>query len=232
MDEHRDWLHGELNLLCTALLSRGGWGNDWYEPPQKVLLELARACFERDLDVGEHCGEYVSDVLKRAGRPTEEVEEARAHVRDTLTTIHAFLSYEQAPEDYLAWQRSLPLHRACDPMSDPRWQKAPAAWKFTRRTKATAYLCTTKEEWKETFGDLDAWPAYPAMKWCHREDGPALTLYYTEGGTVWEEYWYRFGVPHREGGPQRTIYDRDGTILEERWMENGKLIREVTRPEQ
>ena len=59
----------------------------------------------------------------------------------------------------------------------------------------------------------------------HRQDGPAFILYFFDINAIRQEEWYFHGRLHRIGAPAVTIYNYDGSILCQQWYEAGKLHR-------
>lgn len=62
----------------------------------------------------------------------------------------------------------------------------------------------------------------------HRDEGPAETLYYSNGNKK-AEYWYRNGEQHREDGPAWIWYYENGNKQFERWFRHDRHHR-VGRP--
>ena len=62
----------------------------------------------------------------------------------------------------------------------------------------------------------------------HREDGPAMILYY-ENGNKEREQWSNNDKCHREYKPAQTWYNKDGSIALVRYWINGKEDWKITR---
>jgi antitoxin component YwqK of YwqJK toxin-antitoxin module len=60
----------------------------------------------------------------------------------------------------------------------------------------------------------------------HREDSPAISLYYTDGNIMRESY-YLNGKRHREDGPALIQYNENGNIKSEKYYLNGKKITKI-----
>jgi hypothetical protein len=60
---------------------------------------------------------------------------------------------------------------------------------------------------------------------CHREDGPAITVYRPDGSKS-QEFWYKNGKIYRADGPTATAYRPDGSKAEELWIENGNFRKD------
>jgi hypothetical protein len=56
-------------------------------------------------------------------------------------------------------------------------------------------------------------------------DRPAKVVYF-ENGMIQDEYWYKDGQLHREGGPAYLSYNLQGQVTEEEWMQNGVMHRD------
>jgi hypothetical protein len=76
--------------------------------------------------------------------------------------------------------------------------------------KTISYL---KEEWFDKDGEF------------HREDGPAITIYYESGNVFIERYFHK-GKKTRTSGPSEINYHKIGNIVYEEYTLNNKLHKE------
>lgn len=63
---------------------------------------------------------------------------------------------------------------------------------------------------------------YIVNKVPHREDGPAIILYFKDG-SIQSEAYYKDGMKHREDGPASFHYIKDD-VVEEYYYMNEKII--------
>ncbi|MEQ1504063.1 MAG: hypothetical protein ABMB14_17605, partial [Myxococcota bacterium] len=206
----------DLDTFCTAFIDRGGMGNGPSEMPARILYAIAA----NDSEVGAgEAAAYVKRFLARAGVEDQKIGWVFDDVSDTIRIVQDYLSQTGEIDTALEWARRQPVHKAADPAMDPRWSRP--ALNFTRGASVQAWIHATKEELDETGLASGAWAGGSMFWMCHREHGPAVTLYYSEGpnkGKVWEEYWIRHGELHRDGGlPAIVAYDRDDSVMREEW---------------
>lgn len=60
----------------------------------------------------------------------------------------------------------------------------------------------------------------------HRQDGPASIFYFPGLKHIMQEEWRCKGVLHRCGAPAVTVYNKAGTVVWQEWYQLGKLHRE------
>lgn len=56
----------------------------------------------------------------------------------------------------------------------------------------------------------------------HKVDGPAMIIYYNDGKTIKEQYWYRFGKLHRLYEPA-VQYDNNGNVISSYYIDGIKF---------
>lgn len=205
-------LRDELDLFCTAFLKWGVWGNPGSEP-EIILNTIAVDNALRDLEHSDYVrpmcdtvGRYVATVLRREGFKGEALDEIRRKVTNIFDIVTCSIAFERRGREALDWQRTLPLHKATDPASDPRWKLKPRRLVFRSFESEThAWVYASDAELKEhdivvphrSLGMLD-------IHLLHRDDGPALIFYHNK--KVVEEVWVYKGRMHRTDGPAHTLY--------------------------
>ncbi len=206
-------LRDELDLFCTAFLKWGVWGNPGSEP-EIILNTIAADNARRDLEHSEYVrpvsgevGDYVATVLRREGFKGDDLDEIRREVIDIFDVITCSIAFERRGREALDWQRTLPLHKATDPASDPRWKLKPRRLVFRSFEGEThAWVYASDAELKEhNIVVPDHGPCGLDRHLLHRDDGPAFISY--RNGKVVEEWWVCRGRYHRTDGPAHTYYE-------------------------
>lgn len=219
----------DLDLFCTALVGRGGWGNWPTEEPGAVLYNIVEGCLDRGTLAGA-ARDYVYRVLMRAVDMKADIDEHTAQfgadrVHDVFDVIHEFREVQESRDaaERLNWARKHPTLAACDPANDPRWLLKVTHQKYGKqpngKPEVEAWLYATKDEMAEIGAD-GRWPGSAAFHALHRDGGPALTLWSRRYDGPFEEYWFRHGEHHRDDGPARINYDDAGNVVEERYYLN------------
>ena len=210
----------DLNMLATALLHRGGWGNYDVDQPQQLVWEIATDAAERGQkilwgDVGAH----LETVLVAGGRSETTAIKWACRARDQMAAIVKAAEHRRRGLRRLPHLRTIDLHPACDPSSWPRWSEVPVrqSWDSGR---IVTYACVLP-------GDvIDDRPLnrYPEeiTDLLHRDDGPAFHSFFDQTGTTPQDtVWYRHGRVHRADGPAIVYRFPDGTVRREAWYRDG-----------
>ncbi|MFH1465129.1 MAG: toll/interleukin-1 receptor domain-containing protein [Pseudomonadota bacterium] len=215
----------DLDHFLTLFIWRPGWGNYETDQPLLTLWELALETANRDVEVDEEAMRlHVWGVLERADHQRLPVEEKSWEIVREFMRVYGALRHLRRGLRYLPHCRTLDVHPACSPASDPKWQVPPTReiWEAGR---VVTYACYPGgiSPWK----DRHRFPTPEINDFLHRLDGPALQSYFdAEEDRPEDTCWCRHGLLHRVGGPALTFRSIDGRVRRESWYVDGLLHRE------